>query len=665
MQDEWYKVMAVSYARLRIEEPLAAGLLKIWSLLDCAAMSPELMLMGKGMQVERLSHVAEKVVTEADKQSLNSFSEFVSHATKSTVLAQIAVLRRYAMLPASQGAGSSQIHPMIRALCLQTPDSPAIDRHLLSVAVTLVAAMVRSFGQGRMLHGFDIGLPAYAQAIGALVSTLHFDEQLAIDCLIIAEYLERWEYSSELESLYLYAREAFAAGAGRNSHRATYKLAVLYHNQGHIGKAERKLMSLLTPFEAVHESNHDTYTLLSCELLGSIFTEREDILKAQDYLVRARAGFQRGEGSHSPSALRATRNVGHLALQLGWLELAERMFLFAREETKEAESLRASLQSDRLLAAPGLIETYMRSGRLDLAEQMALIACKEAEKLLGPNHASTFARYYHLALVYLHQGKLEHAKMSYDEAVGGRDTILSKDKIDIYATFVHLGTVSGPRWKYAQVLLYSTYEAFCALYPEDHPGPLVALTSLAHFFNRQGRRQLAETLAREALRRQIKFLGTDHELVPMTTFCLGMILRDQRKTYQAIERFIDAIQGLERFAASQRDLLLSAYHALSSSYRSKNMSQEATEVSRKLQQRYNDASLNSPADQQSLNEWLEDLRLTSPKQGDEADNDHYDKTVVDDFQVQPEVAVKDHLVESSVSPRAGLLRELFGAKSDN
>jgi hypothetical protein len=98
-----------------------------------------------------------------------------------------------------------------------------------------------------------------------------------------------------------------------------------------------------------------------------------------------------------------------------------------------------------------------------------------------------------------------------------------------------------------------------------------------------------------------------------------MILQDQGKTDQAISTLIDAIQDFERFAVSQRDLLLRAYRALDSAYRSKNMSREADEVAHELRQLYEDASPRSSAKQDSINEWLKKLRLSIPKQVYEAE----------------------------------------------
>jgi tetratricopeptide (TPR) repeat protein len=91
---------------------------------------------------------------------------------------------------------------------------------------------------------------------------------------------------------------------------------------------------------------------------------------------------------------------------------------------------------------------------------------------------------------------------------------------------------------------------------------MIALTSLAHSCHRQGRLQEAEQLCRRALKTQIRYLDTSHEIVPVTTFALGMILEDLGKTDEAINTLIDAIQGLERAGRSQRDMLLMAYRAL-------------------------------------------------------------------------------------------------------
>jgi tetratricopeptide (TPR) repeat protein len=616
MQDKWFKLLVPSYSRLRRDELIAARLLKLWSLLGCSDVSPELILMGRKAQLEKLNRVVDEVAVEADKYSMNSLLAFLSQATKSAIYDRMDVLRRYALLPASEEKGFTRIHPTIRALCLQTADSPAIDRHLLSIAVTLVATMVKGSGHVQTLHGLDVGLPTYTQAIGACIGTLPLDEGLAIDCLTIAEYLEQWEHSSEVENLYLYAREAFTTRADSNFKHATYKLAVLYHNQGRIHKAERKLRSLL---ELGHDSDCDTYTLRSCELLGSILTERGNSSKAEEFLERARVGFEKTEGPWSPMTLRAIRNLGHLTLRQGQLDLAERMFLLAQERSKKAGTVEAPLLSCQLLAAPGLVDCYVRSGRFELAESAALSACETAERFTGPNHASTLASYYTLAMVNIHQGKLELAKSRYDKAQEGRSAILSRDHVDMYARFVQLGPVSIQQQEPARALQHLAYKAFCELFPKDGAGPLVGRTSLAHFLHRQGRLQEAEILCRKALRMQIRYLDNCHELVPITTFCLGMILQDQGKTDQAISTLIDAIQDFERFAVSQRDLLLRAYRALDSAYRSKNMSREADEVAHELRQLYEDASPRSSAKQDSINEWLKKLRLSIPKQVYEAE----------------------------------------------
>jgi tetratricopeptide (TPR) repeat protein len=661
MQDTLCKVMEASYSRLKFHESIAANLLKLWSILGCTDVSLEVMLMGNKVQLQRVAYTADEVVTEVDKSMIDSLLAFFSGVTKSNVQDQMDVLRRYALLPASEGKGSIRIHPMVRALCVQTTESPAVDGQLLSIAVTLVATLVKSSGYGQMLHGLAVGLPTYAKAIGNCISRLHFDENLAMDCLTIAEYLEQWEYSSELENLYLYAREALSVRAGSNLNHSTYKLAALYYNQGHIDKAERKLTLLL---ESVDEADYDTDTLLSCELLGSILAERDEPKKAQHFLERARVGFERTEGPWSSNTLRATRNMGHLALRQGWLRLAEQMFLLAREGPTSPSAMGTPLQSSRLLAASGLVETYVRFGRLELAEQTALSACEEAENLLGPNHASTFARYYTLALVNIYQRKLKQAKESYDKAVEGRNAILSKDHIDIYATFVHIAPGSFLVQGTAPALQYLVYEAFCALYPEHHPGSFVVLTSLAHLCHGQRRLQEADILCGEALRLQIRYLDTSHELVPMTMFCLGIILQDQGKMDQAIRTLICAIQGLERFPVSQRDLLLRAYRALGRACKSSNRSREADEVSRELQQLYDDASPRSLAKQHSLDYWLEALLFSIPMPYGASDNKFLVQAVESDATPQSKQAEGDRLEEASrkVGHRSRMWRKMFGDK---
>jgi hypothetical protein len=109
---------------------------------------------------------------------------------------------------------------------------------------------------------------------------------------------------------------------------------------------------------------------------------------------------------------------------------------------------------------------------------------------------------------------------------------------------------------------------------------------------------------------------------------------------------------------------LRAYRALGRAYKSKNRLREADEVSRELQQLYNDASPRSIAKHLSLDDWLETLRSSVPHGFGAPDNESLVQAVESDAIPQSNQAEGGRLEEASrkVGHRSRMWRKMFGDK---
>jgi tetratricopeptide (TPR) repeat protein len=440
-----FAIWKMTYDHLAWREPVAARLVDVLSLYGHSNIRPELLLMHRKVQQESSSHATDADTTADANGSINGLRDFLGSATKRSIQDKIDVLKDCALLNEGTRSGSASMHRMIRTWTSENIRLAINKKLLFPLAISLVAAMAESFGHEFNPHGHDDSSVAHAKAIGAFVKSLDYDESLGIDCMAIAGYLEQWEYSKEVENLYAYAQRAFEKTADRRWYRATYKLGIIYHNRGLINRAGHEMERVLEQAKATAISGDDEYVSMSSALCGCIWAEQAEYVKAMSYLQRARRGFESSDGLSSLRARQITQKLGLLALRMGRLDVAVDMLSHVRQGPTLTSSSTASLRLQQLSAAPGLIEAYLRLGSVHEAEATALSVCKDAEKILGPTHPSTYARYYTLAIVYAHQHKFELAKQEYDKAIDGRSMIIQRDRKDIYDAFIRLEYVTIDR----------------------------------------------------------------------------------------------------------------------------------------------------------------------------------------------------------------------------
>jgi tetratricopeptide (TPR) repeat protein len=143
----------------------------------------------------------------------------------------------------------------------------------------------------------EIGLrlAAHAKTIGARVAMFLSDEaEQAGECYHIADFLQSWEKSKEVENLYMQTLHGYeqAWGAEHTSTLAPINnLGLLYADQGKMTEAEEMYMRALRGYEKAWGAEH-TSTLDTVNNLGNLYKNQGKMAAAEEMYMRALRGYE-------------------------------------------------------------------------------------------------------------------------------------------------------------------------------------------------------------------------------------------------------------------------------------------------------------------------------------------------------------------------------------
>lgn len=234
------------------------------------------------------------------------------------------------------------------------------------------------------------------------------------------------------------------------------------------------------------------------EILTKLVVENNKFLDAYDWLAKTYEATGRlvearkvleSAVAISPHAVRRLRKLGNIALETGDLEVAERSFQKVVTKAKYSE-YRDPEDHVRL------VTTLVAKGD----EKQAATVIREMEKSLGGLKKTEACRAFSVAMLHQIGGDAERAADELSAAVAAcRDSagLSNETKMALAKTCLENNLEEGAAEVMLQVMSNSTDNA--------------AIAKAANVFEQAGRKDLAESLAKESRRRVVELVSTGAE----------------------------------------------------------------------------------------------------------------------------------------------------------
>jgi tetratricopeptide (TPR) repeat protein len=558
----------MTYDQVKNVDAQAALLLDLWAFLDPGDVWAELVLVGD---------------CKAAKHDLAG--DPVMHSTtKLSIQHSIGILTQYSMVTASTANTRHAVHPVVHAWCLHNLGDSATKREMLAAALRCVSKMAQSIRES-VTREEGLRLAAHARAIAGSV-TMDFDDGDGHEeCDQIAYFLDDWEKSKEVETLYMRALGSYEKARGPDhldTLRIANNLGILYSDQGKIAEAEQMYLRALRGYEKVWGpdiTNH-AGAFMTLNNLGNLYLDQGNMAEAEEYYSRALRGFEKVRGTDHADTLDTVNNLGNLYLDQGKIEEAEEMYLRAlrgREEVSGAD------HSSTLDTVNNLGNLYFQQSKTVEAEEMYLRALHGKEKAWGPDHTSTLDTIRNLGILYSDQGRIWEAEDMYLRALHGYEKAWGQNHPDTLSTIDNLGILySLDREKMAsaeEMYLLALRRREKELGP-DHTDTLETVYNLGLLYSSiQGRTAEADTMYLRALRGFEETRGADHISTLQTVYNLGLLYSlNQDRLAEAEVMYSRAVRGKEKTLGLDHVKTLSAIYNLAVLYSRRGKTEEAVET---------------------------------------------------------------------------------------
>nr|POF13610.1 hypothetical protein CFP56_02633 [Quercus suber] len=188
----------------------------------------------------------------------SSDGDLFQDATMVSLQHSIGVLVQYSMVTAGVEGGWHSVHPVVHAWCLHNITTTVAKRKLFATALRLVSAMAQGFSRS-VTREAGFRLIAHAGAVGRRAGVSLEIEIPAGHYRSIADFLQDWECSDEVESLYLQALSRYNEALGEK-HTSTLdtvnNLGSLYANQGKVVEVKEMFLvrsKVIVPCSSLHK----------------------------------------------------------------------------------------------------------------------------------------------------------------------------------------------------------------------------------------------------------------------------------------------------------------------------------------------------------------------------------------------------------------------------
>jgi tetratricopeptide (TPR) repeat protein len=391
----------MSYEQVRTVKPEAARLLDQWAFLHLGEMSYEL-----------LENYTRSSEGSEEARGCGSIA-----GDELSFRDSIGVLVQYSLVNQSEGTGSFSIHAVVHDWSLYNIVDHQTKEQLCMRAIRMVAESIPPTKDAGDMRAARKLLP-HARMAATRHVKMREVANLELKLHQVACFMQDWESSQEVESLYVRALRGYeeAWGAKHTSTLQTVNnLGALYADQGKMKEAEEMFLRALRGKEEAWGAKH-TSTLQTVNNLGALYADQGKMKEAEEMYLRALRGYEEAWGAKHTSTLDTVNNLGALYWKQGKMKEAEEMYLRALRGKEEAWGAKhtSTLQTVNNL---GLL--YADQGKMKEAEEMFLRALRGKEEAWGAKHTSTLQTVNNLGALYADQGKMEEAEEMYLRALRG------------------------------------------------------------------------------------------------------------------------------------------------------------------------------------------------------------------------------------------------------
>jgi tetratricopeptide (TPR) repeat protein len=274
------------------------------------------------------------------------------------------------------------------------------------------------------------------------------------------------------------------------------RVSQLLQNQIQLAAAERMYLRALTGYEKALGPNH-TSTLETVHNLGSLYYDQNKVVEAEQMYMRALARYEKALGPNDTATLTTVLNLGNIHFAQGKLDVAKQMYIRALAGCEKALG---PVHTSTLDVINTLELLYCDQDKLDEAEQMYMRALAGYGKALGPDHASTLIAVLNLGVLYRGQDKLDEAEQLHTRALAGYEKALGPEHTATLKIVCNLGNLYCDQDKLEEAEQFymralAGYEK--ALGPV-HTSTLDVINTLELLYRDQGKLDEAEQMSMRA-----------------------------------------------------------------------------------------------------------------------------------------------------------------------
>jgi len=233
-----------------------------------------------------------------------------------------------------------------------------------------------------------------------------------------------------------------------------------------------------------------------------------------------------------------------------------------------AERVLGAEHPDTLVTVNNLALLYKSNGRYGEAEPLSRRALAARERVLGAEHPDTLVSVDNLASLYRAQGRYGEAEPLLLRALKASERVLGAEHPDTHSSVNSLATLYESQGRYgeAEPLFRRALEARKRVLGAEHPDTLVSVHNLTNLYRTQGRYGEAEPLLRRALETSERVLGAEHPQTLASVNNLALLYQAQGRYGEAEPLFRRALEASQRMLGAEHPQTLGGVNNLALLY---------------------------------------------------------------------------------------------------
>ncbi|KAI6439877.1 hypothetical protein MCOR15_011898 [Pyricularia oryzae] len=273
-------------------------------------------------------------------------------------------------------------------------------------------------------------------------------------------------------------------------------------------------------------------------------------------------------------------NVAEVYNFLGQYEEAEQMH---RETLALREKVLGPEHPSTFDSINNLALLFASQGKYQEAEQMHRKTLEFCKKAMGPEHPSTLDSMNNLASVLASQGKYEEAEQMHRKELALSEKVLGPENPSTLTSMNNLALVLNSQGKYeeAEQMHRNTLALSEKVLGPEHPSTFSSMNNLASVFDNQGKYEEAEQMHRKTLALREKVLGPEHPSTFSSMNNLASVLDNQGKYEEAEQMHRKELELCKKVLGPEHPSTLTSMNNLASVFDNQGKYEEAEQMHRK------------------------------------------------------------------------------------